>query len=221
MRRRGLRAPAPAEPISEPTAKPTDAHRRGEREHAIAARDKANTQTKRITPASPSASRRRPVSPVLRRQRLPIQAVASEGPSLASMAWRRRGAESSTQTEGHEQQQRRASAPMAARNYLIELIRRRTTRSSRGSTRASTPLQREVDAVPRVSWTKPRFLTGATLPQERGRRRVDDPEPAARLQGAPVHDERRARAVHGQDDLTGASCTRTCTRTRGPRSRHC
>ena len=28
----------------EPTAKPTNAHRRGEREHAIAARDKANTQ---------------------------------------------------------------------------------------------------------------------------------------------------------------------------------
>ena len=36
-------APA-AEPTSEPTAKPTNAHRRGEREHAIAARDKANTQ---------------------------------------------------------------------------------------------------------------------------------------------------------------------------------
>ena len=32
------------EPTSEPTAKPTNAHRRGEREHAIAARDKANTQ---------------------------------------------------------------------------------------------------------------------------------------------------------------------------------
>ena len=37
-------AAAAAEPTSEPTAKPTNAHRRGEREHAIAARDKANTQ---------------------------------------------------------------------------------------------------------------------------------------------------------------------------------
>ena len=55
----------PREPTSEPTAKPTNAHRRGEREHAIAARDKANTQKPNAgrPGASPSASRRRSSAP--------------------------------------------------------------------------------------------------------------------------------------------------------------
>ena len=80
------------EPTSEPTAKPTYAHRRGEREHAIAARDEANTTKTNAGDVLaqaplPQGGGALPL-PVLRRLRLPDPgaAAASEGPSLASMA---------------------------------------------------------------------------------------------------------------------------------------
>ena len=80
-----------AEPTSEPTAEPTDARRRGEREHAIAARDEDNKKPNAgdvlAQAPLPQGGGALPL-PVLRRLRLPDPgaATASEGPSLASMA---------------------------------------------------------------------------------------------------------------------------------------